>query len=164
MRWAAYTRLMKKTLLALTTLTLSASSALADTYIGGSIGSGLTVHYQSDLSAGSAIRYGLNLDAVSFNFNTLSLGGTVDYLNDFSGQNLGGLSPYYGFGLGAGVSLGSVTGVSVYPHVLGGLSFNVTAPLSVFAELNAGPYISIGTNTDVGFGYGARIGLNYRLP
>ncbi len=166
MRWAAYTRLMKKTLLALTALTLSASSALADNYVGGSIGSGLTVHYQSDLSAGSAIRYGLNLSALGFNFSQLSVGGGVDYLNSFSAgsANLGGLNPYYGFGLDAGVALGGVTGVSVYPHVLGGLSYSVTAPLSVFVELNAGPNISIGTNTNVSFGYGARLGLNYRLP
>ncbi|WP_424950942.1 hypothetical protein [Deinococcus sp.] len=156
---------MKKLTL-LATLALAASTpALADNYFGGSIGSGLTLHYQSDLDATSAIRYGLNLSALGFNFNTLSLGGGVDYLANISGQNLGGLNPYYGFGLDAGVALGGTTGVSVYPHVLGGLSYNVTAPLGVFAELNAGPSIAIGgSGTGIGFGYGARIGLNYRLP
>ena len=74
---------------------------------------------------------------------------------------LGGLDPYYGVGLGAGVSLGGTNAVSVYPHVLGGLSYSVTAPLSVFGELNAGPSITVGSNTSVLFGIGARIGVNY---
>lgn len=163
----AYTRLMKKMLIGLTTLALAsaATPALADNYFGGSIGSGLTLHYQTDLSNASAIRYGLNLSFVGISSSGLALGGGVDYLNDVSGTNFGGLNPYYGFGLDAAVALGSSTGVAVYPHVLGGLSYNVSAPLSVFGELNAGPSIAIGGGTTgIGFGYGARIGLNYRLP
>lgn len=156
---------MKKMLMGLTTVALAASTASAANYVGGSIGSGFTVHYQTDLAAGSAIRYGLNLSAVGFNFGTLSVGGGVDYLSNFSAQNFGGLNPYYGFGLDAGVYIGNATGVAVYPHVLAGLSYNVSEPLSVFGELNAGPSISIGNGaTGIGFGYGARIGLNYRLP
>ena len=156
---------MKKMLIGLTTLALAASTASAAGYIGGSIGSGFTVHYQSDLNASSAVRYGLNLSAVGFNFNTLTIGGGVDYLSSFSGRNFGGLDPYYGFGLDAGIGLGSYTGVSIYPHVLAGLSYNVSAPLSVFGELNAGPSITVASaGTGIGFGYGARIGLNYRLP
>lgn len=156
---------MKKTLLALTVLTLAATSASAATYFGGSVGSGLTVHYQRDLTPASAVRYGLNLSAVGFNFGTLSVGGGVDYLSNISGQNFGGLNPYYGFGLDAGVYLGGANGVSIYPHALGGLKYNLSAPLSVFGELNAGPNISVATSgTGIGFGFGARIGLNYQLP
>ena len=156
---------MKKLLISLTTLALAASTASASNYLGGSIGSGATIHYQSDISANSAIRYGLNLSAVGFDFNTLSIGGGVDYLSSFTGQNLGGLDPYYGLGLDAGVGIGAYTGVTIYPHVLGGLKYNVSAPLSVFAELNAGPAITVANvGTNVSFGYGARIGLNYRLP
>jgi hypothetical protein len=156
---------MKKTLLSLTVLALAASSASAANSLGGSIGSGATIHYQSDINAASAVRYGLNLSAVGFNFGTLSLGGGVDYLSNISGQNFGGLDPYYGFGLDAGVGLGSYTGVSIYPHVLGGLKYSLSAPLSVFGELNAGPNITVASaGTGIGFGFGARIGLNYRLP
>ncbi|WP_425146637.1 hypothetical protein [Deinococcus sp.] len=161
---------MKKIFLGLTTLALAAAStASAATYIGGSIGSGLTVHYQSDLDAASAVRYGLNLSFVGLSSSGLTLGGGVDYLNSISGQNYGGLSPYYGFGLDAGVGLGSVTSIVLYPHVLGGLKYNVSDPLSVFAEVNAGPAIGFATaggnsGAGVSFGYGGRIGLNYRLP
>ncbi len=156
---------MKKLTLLATLALAATSSAFADNYLGGSIGSGLTIHYQSDLSATSAVRYGLNLSFFGVSSSGLTLGGGVDYLNDVSGQSFGGLNPYYGFGLDAGVALGNATGVSIYPHVLGGLSFDVSTPLSVFGELNAGPSISVGNgNTGVGFGYGARIGLNYRLP
>ncbi|GGR01658.1 hypothetical protein [Deinococcus ruber] len=156
---------MKKILFGMTTLALaSATPALAANYIGGSIGSGLTVHYQSDLGAGSAIRYGLNLSFFGLSSSGLTLGGGVDYLTPISGQNFGGLSPYYGFGLDAGVYLGGGSAVSIYPHVLAGLKYNVSAPLSVFAELNAGPSITVGSGTGIGFGYGGRIGLNYQLP
>lgn len=157
---------MNKTLLKVTTLILvSASMASAANSIGGSIGSGLSVHYKSDLTETSAVRYGLNLDALNFNFGQVSVGGTVDYLSDLSGQNFGGLSPYYGFGLGAGVGLGSFTGVSIYPHALAGLRYNIVGgPLSVFGELNAGVRISVGSGTGVGVGTGVRIGLDYQLP
>ncbi|WP_189073786.1 hypothetical protein [Deinococcus sedimenti] len=158
---------MKKTLLGL--LTLSAlSGASAASYIGGSIGSGATLHYQTDLTGSSAMRYGLNLDATSFNFNRLTIGGSVDYLGDFTGTGsaLGGLTPYYGLGIGAGVSLGNGSGVAVYPHGTLGLRYNVTDPLSFFVEGSVGPVLTIGgTNTSgVYFGSSARIGLNYRLP
>jgi len=155
---------MKKTLLTLTALVALASTASAANYIGGSIGSGATIHYQSDLTSTSAVRYGLNLSFVGLSSSGLTLGGGVDYLNDVSNQGFGGLNPYYGFGLDAGVALGSVTGVSIYPHVLGGLKYNVSTPLSVFGELSAGPSITVAnSNTGIGFGYGARIGVNYRL-
>ncbi len=158
--------LMNKNFLKLTILVLaSASTASAANYVGGSLGSGASVHYQSDLTGTSAVRYGLDLSAVNFNFSQLSLGGTVDYLTDVSGQDFAGLTPYYGFGLGAGVGIGSVTGVALYPHVLAGLKYNIAGPLSVFGELNAGVAISVGSaGTGVGFGSNARIGLNYQLP
>ncbi len=157
---------MKKTLLGFTALALaSASMASAANSVGGSVGSGLSIHYKSDLTDTSAVRYGLNLDALNFNFGQISVGGTVDYLNDLSAQNFGGLSPYYGFGLGAGVGLGSFTGVLIYPHVLAGLRYNIVGgPLSVFGEVNAGVGISVGSSTTVGLGTGVRIGLDYQLP
>ncbi|ANE42715.1 hypothetical protein [Deinococcus puniceus] len=156
---------MKKALIGLALLA-AASSASAATYVGGSIGTGLTVHLQNDLDAASAVRYGLNLDAVSlFRGGSLAVGGDVAYLNDIIGQDLGGLSPYYGLGLGAYVSLGSNNEISVYPNGILGLKFQVSDPLSVFVEGSAGPRVSIGGGqTGIGFGFGARIGLNYQLP
>lgn len=160
---------MKKTILGLLAIT-AVSSASAASYVGGSVGSGATLHYQTDLTSSSAMRYGLNLDATNFNFNrdNVSIGGSVDYLGDFvgTGSALGGLTPYYGLGLGAGVVLGTGGGVSVYPHGTLGLRYNVTDPLSVFVEGNIGPRITVGgTNaSNTRLGSGARIGLNYRLP
>lgn len=159
---------MKKTILGLLAIT-AVSSASAASYVGGSVGSGATLHYQTDLTSSSAMRYGLNLDATNFNFNNVAIGGSVDYLGDFTGTGsaLGGLTPYYGLGLGAGVALGNNGGgVSLYPHGTLGLRYNVTDPLSVFVEGNIGPVVSIGgsNNSSVYIGSGARIGLNYRLP
>jgi hypothetical protein len=159
--------LMKMTLLGLLALT-AVSTASAASYVGGSVGSGLTLHYQNDLTAASAMRYGLNLDATNFNFSHLSVGGSVDYLGDFTGtgSSLGGLTPYYGLGLGAGVVLGSGGGFSLYPHGTLGLRYNITDPLSLFVEGNVGPVVSVGGTAAAGVsvGAGARIGLNYRLP
>lgn len=154
---------------ALTVLALTAvSSASAATYVGGSIGSGATLHYQRDLTGASAIRYGLNLDATNFNFRALSINGTVDYLADFAGTgSLGGFTPYYGVGLGVGAGLGDNLGLSVYPHGTLGLRYNVTDPLSVFVEGNVGLAVRVGSGTNtttVKLGSNARIGLNYRLP
>ncbi len=158
---------MKKVTLTLLALT-AVSTASAANYIGGSVGSGLSVHYQSDLTTNSALRYGLNLDAVNFNFKALSVNASVDYLADFAGTgSLGGFTPYYGVGLSAGAGLGSNLGLSAYPHATLGLNYNISAPLSVFVEGNAGPYIRVGSGantTNIGFGSTARIGLNYRLP
>ncbi|MCD0160358.1 MULTISPECIES: hypothetical protein [unclassified Deinococcus] len=160
---------MKKTILGLLAIT-AVSSASAASYVGGSVGSGATLHYQTDLTGSSAMRYGLNLDATNFNFNrdNVSVGGSVDYLGDFvgTGSALGGLTPYYGLGLGAGVVLGQGGGVSVYPHGTLGLRYNVTDPLSFFVEGNVGPRITVGgpNASNTRLGSGARIGLNYRLP
>ncbi len=152
---------MKKMFLSLLALG-AVSSASAATSIGGSIGSGGSLYLQRDVDALSATRYSLDLDATNFDFNSLAVGGTVDYLRNATAGSLGGLNPYYGLGLGAGISLGnSNNNVQLYPHVLGGLSYNVTAPLSVFGELNAGPSIKVGNNTSVFLGIGARIGVNY---
>ncbi|MDV6373193.1 hypothetical protein [Deinococcus arenicola] len=147
---------------------VATTSASAAGYVGGSVGSGATIHYQNDLSTNSALRYGLNLDATNFNFKALSVNATVDYLSDFAGVgSLGGFAPYYGVGLGVGAGLGDNFGLSVYPHGLVGLRYNVTAPLSVFVEGTAGAQVRVGTGnnaTNVKFGSNARIGLNYRLP
>lgn len=155
---------MKKTLFGL--LALGAVSSAGADAVGGYIGTDAGLFYQSDLTATSAVRYGLNLNAVNlFRGGSLGLGGEVAYLNDLSGQNLGGLNPYYGFGLGADVSLGGVTSVSVYPHALAGLRYDVAGPFSVFVEGNAGARVAVGNvGTGVRLGVGARIGLNYQLP
>lgn len=157
-------RHMKRAILTALALT-AVSSASAANYVGASVGSGFSVHYQNDLNRSSAMRYSLNLDAVGFNFGTLSVGGSVDYLADIPGSgNMGGFVPYYGLGLGAGVTLGNVNTVSVYPHGTLGLKYQVTDPLSVFVEGNVGPWVSVGSVTSVGVGFGARIGINYKLP
>ncbi len=158
---------MKKTLIGL--LALSAiSTASAANYVGGSIGSGFSIHYQTDRTATSAMRYSLNLDATQFDFNQLTLGGSVDYLSNFGSQSLGsGISPYYGLGLGAGVGINdnsNGTGVGIYPHGLVGLKYQISTPLSLFGEVNAGPDIQLASgDTHVDFGYGLRIGINYML-
>ncbi|ACO44871.1 hypothetical protein DEDE109153_12745 [Deinococcus deserti] len=155
---------MKKVLLGLMALT-AASPALAAGYVGGSVGSGASLHYQQDLTTNSAMRYSLNLESTGFNFNTLTVGGSVDYLADIpSTSTLGGLTPYYGLGLGIGVAVGNTTGVMVYPHGNLGLRYQVSAPLSIFGEGNVGPSIVVSSaGTGIGFGFGAKIGLNYRI-
>lgn len=154
---------MKKAILGLLALTAVSSASAAD-YIGASVGSGLSLHYQKDLNRSAAMRYSLNLDALGFNFNTLSVGGAVDYLANFPGQNMGGFVPYYGLGLSAGVALGGTNAIGVYPHGTLGLKYQVNTPLSVFVEGNVGPYIGVsGGQTGITFGGGARIGVNYML-
>ncbi|WP_293912340.1 hypothetical protein [Deinococcus sp.] len=159
-----------KTLLSLTALALCASSASAASYVGGSVGSGLTAHYQYDTAKDAALRFGLNLTAVGFNFNTLTLGVGADYLKNFgSVAGLNDLNPYYGFGLDAGLGLGGVNYVALYPHGLVGAKYNLAAsPISIFGELNAGPAFAVGSTLGVNvrafsFGIGARLGLNYKL-
>lgn len=159
---------MKKTLIGF--LALSAlGTASAANYVGGSIGTGGSIHYQTDRNASSAVRYSLDLASTGLSFSSLRLGGSVDYLMNVPQTTPSALVPYYGAGLGAYVGLGGGVGVSVYPHVLLGAKYNVNAtPFSVFGELNAGPSIgfvttSAGSATGFGFGWGARLGLNYML-
>ncbi|MFD2609348.1 hypothetical protein ACFSR9_07860 [Deinococcus taklimakanensis] len=159
---------MKKALLSVAALA-AVSSASAANYIGGFVGTDAGLHYQQDISSTSAMRYAIT--GLGLFSGAVSIGGEVAYLNDATTGNTGGLDPYYGFGLGAGVGIGNgAAGVSLYPHVLGGLKYNLgaTSPLTVFGELNAGPAIAFATTgsnsaAGVGFGWGARIGLNYRL-
>lgn len=153
---------MKKTVFGL--LALSAlSSASAANYVGGSIGTGGSLHYQQDRTATSAMRYSLDLAATGLSFNNLRVGGSFDYLMNMPDQSGSALTPYYGAGLGAYVSLGSATGVGLYPHALIGAKYNLSAPLSVFGEVNAGPYFAVGSSSVISFGWGARLGLNYML-
>lgn len=165
-----YHRLMKKTIVGL--LALSAlSTASAANYVGGSVGvstggiGGLNLHYQTDRDATSAMRYSLDVGALNVGTSGISIGGSADYLMNIPNQTPSALVPYYGAGLGASVYLGGGAGFSLYPHGILGVKYNVTAPLSVFAEGSAGPAIFLGTGTGVnlGFGYGARIGINYML-
>lgn len=156
---------MKKTLplgLALAAA-LATSTAGADRF-GAHIGTSSGLQYVQDLPAGSALRYSLNLNAVRlFSGGSLAVGGDVAYLNPFGGSQ-DGLSPYYGAGLGADVSLGNTTGFSVYPHGILGVNYALPAPFSLFLEGSAGANIGIGSNGGgVGFGFGARLGVNYRF-
>ncbi|WP_034352561.1 hypothetical protein [Deinococcus phoenicis] len=151
---------MKTALLGLMALTAVSSASAAS--VGGYAGTDAGLYYQTDLSGTSAMRYSINALNL-FSGGSIGVGGEVAYLNNISGQSLGGLAPYYGLGLGAGVSLGSSTGVSLYPHGLLGLRYNVAGPFSVFAEGNAGVRVGIGTGGGVRVGAGARIGLDYRI-
>lgn len=155
---------MKNPLLSLLALTAvsAVSTAAADSF-GGYIGTSAGLYYQNDLTATSNLRYSINALNL-FRGGSIGVGGEVAYLRNFGGASLGGLSPYYGLGLGASVSLGANLGISAYPHGLAGLRYNVTEPLAVFAEVNAGPTISLGTaNTGLGFGFGARLGVDYQF-
>ncbi|WP_019585499.1 hypothetical protein [Deinococcus apachensis] len=151
---------MKKALLGILALT-AVSSAAADSF-GGFVGlgaGGAGLYYQT----GSNLRFGLtglNL----FRGGSIGVGGEVAYLNNFSGLSLGGLTPYYGAGLGASVSVGANLGLSAYPHGLLGVRYNVTGPFNVFGEVNAGPTLGLSTaNSGIGFGFGARVGLDYQF-
>lgn len=153
---------MKKALLGILALTASASADSFGAFLGlGAGGSGL--YYQTGSAAGSNLRFGLtglNL----FRGGSIGVGGEVAYLNSFGGLGLGGLNPYYGAGLGASVSVGANLGLSAYPHGLLGVRYNVTGPFSVFGEVNAGPTIGLSTaNSGLGFGFGARLGVDYQL-
>lgn len=158
----AYALSMKKALLGL--LALSAVSTAAADSVGGYVGTGAGVYYRQDLTTTSSVRYALNLNAVNlFRGGSLGLGGDVAYLNAIqSGAALAGFNPYYGLGLGADVSLGSSNEVSVYPHVLAGLEYQVTTPVSVFVEGSVGPYLGLADGgLNLGVGFGARVGVNY---
>lgn len=160
----AYAHAMKKALLGL--LALSAVSTAAADSVGGYLGTGAGVYYRNDLTATSSVRYALNLNAVNlFRGGSLGLGGDVAYLSAIqSGAALAGFNPYYGLGLGADVSLGSNNAVSVYPHALAGLEYQVTTPLSVFVEGSVGPSLALADGgIGLGFGFGARVGVNYNF-
>ncbi len=155
---------MKKMLLGVVALS-ALSTASAANYVGGFIGTDAGVFYQNDMGPDSSMRYSLTgLGLLSGN---VSVAGEVDYLKSVGGTE-GGLNPYVGAGLSAGVSLGGVTGVSLYPHALIGAKYNLNGPLSVFGELNAGYGFALassgGTNVSGGgFGWGARVGVKYML-
>lgn len=168
---------MKKTLIGFVALS-ALSTASAANYAGVSFGTSGTgsafggnfsVHYQQDRTATTAMRYSLDLAATSLSFNAFTIGGSVDYLANIPNTAQGALTPYYGFGLGATIGMGGgVGGIGLYPHGILGAKYNVSAPLSVFGELNAGPAIGFATSggssaAAFGFGWGARLGINYML-
>lgn len=160
----AYSQGMKKTLFGLVALT-ALSSASAASYVGGFIGSDGGVFYQKDVAPDASMRY--SLTGLGLFSKSISVAGEADYLKSIGGQE-GALNPYFGGGLSVGVSLGSVSGISLYPHALVGAKYNLSGPLSVFGELNAGPAIGFATSSGgsgagFGFGWGARVGLKYML-
>ncbi|MEW6422376.1 MAG: hypothetical protein AB1511_11725 [Deinococcota bacterium] len=146
-------------------LALSAVSTASAASVGAYFGTDATgVYYQTDRTATSNLRYGANVYNL-FRGGTLSLGGEVAYLNNLNVPTIAaGLDPYYGLGLGASISIGANLGVAAYPHGLLGLRYNVSGPFTVFGEVNAGPTLALGTgNLGLGFGFGARLGLDYQL-
>lgn len=161
---------MNKTLVGFFVLA-SLTSASAASYVGGSIGTGASIHYQQDRNATSAMRYSLDLTSTGFDFGALRIGGSVDYLANMPTNSAAGLglTPYYGLGLGAGIGIGNkAVGGVVYPHALIGAKYNVSAPLSIFGELGAGPAIGLGVaegqvGGGVHFGWNARLGVNYMI-
>ena len=160
---------MKKALLSVAALAAVSSASAAD-YVGGSVSikngvGGLNLHYQQDVSAASAMRYSLDLDALNVGSNGLSIGGSVDYLTDMPATTATPFSPYYGLGLGAGAYLGNnASAFVIYPHGVLGTKFAVSNPLGLFLEGNAGPAVVVaGGQPSVNFGWGARFGVNYRL-
>ena len=131
--------------------------------VGGFVGSDAGVYYQSN-QPGSSTRYGLT--GLGLFSQEVTVAGEVASLRDFPSSapsTFGGLTPYYGFGLGAGASLGGNTSFSLYPHALLGLRYNTRAPLSVYGEVNAGPRATLSGGTSVTFGGGARIGVNLNV-
>lgn len=144
------------------------STASAANWIGGSIGSGATVHYQTDLDNTSAIRYGLNLSAANFNFNILSIGGGVDYLKELEVAGASNqLTPYFGAGVDAYTILAKNVGggIVLYPHALLGAKYDLNSTLNVFGEVHGGFGVALasGASGVGGVGFNARLGLNYRM-
>ncbi|MGI8748659.1 MAG: hypothetical protein ACR2J4_09975 [Deinococcus sp.] len=148
---------MKKLLLGLSVLALS-SSAVAATQLGAYL---FGVQYRRD----GGLRYGLGLPATSV-LTGLNLSGDASYLRPLSGAASGVFSPYYGFGLGAGVSLGGGAGFSLYPNVLVGADISTGSAFTPFLEGSLGPSLSLGSGSGLKLkvGYGLRLGVNYRLP
>ncbi|PNY81264.1 hypothetical protein CVO96_07575 [Deinococcus koreensis] len=154
---------MRKMLILLALATAATTSTAAADKFGAHIGTSNGLQYVQDLSSSNALRYSLNLDLINlFSGGSLAVGGDVAYLNDFGGTT-SGFAPYYGAGLGAYVSVGKSTGVSVYPHGIVGLNFDLTDPFSVFVEGSLGARIGVGSASSFGLGYGARLGVNYRF-
>ena|SRR6476469_5750960 len=155
--------IMRKMLILLALATAATTSTAAADKFGVHVGTSNGLQYVQDLSSASSLRYSVNLDLVNlFSGGSLAVGGDIAYLNDFGGD-MGGFTPYYGVGLGAYVSLGAATGVAVYPHGILGLNFAISDPFSVFVEGSLGARVGVGSATTFGFGYGTRLGLNYRF-
>ncbi len=152
---------MKKVSLALVILGFI-SSASAVTYVGGSVGSELSAHYQDGAASSSATRYSLNLSG----FSSSTLGVGVDFLKPAPSslvKSLGSLNPYWGYGLDADISLSSTSAVGLYPHVLGGLNYDLSEDLNIFGELGIGPVVSFGSTSWFSIGTDVRLGINYKL-
>lgn len=157
---------MKKTLIALAALT-AVSTASADR-IGIFGGTQAGISYEQPTSALSSVRYGLT--GLGLFSGAIAVSGEVAYLNALPDAGAGAaFNPYYGFGVNLGIGLArGAGGAVIYPHALLGASFPVTPDLNVYAEGNAGPAIALGAGGGnvaggIGFGYGARIGVNYQL-
>lgn len=154
---------MRKALLGLALAAAATTSTAAADKFGVHLGTSTGLQYVQDLSSASSLRYSLNLNALQlFRGGSVALGGDLAYLNEFGGD-MDGFTPYYGAGLGAYASVGSSTGLSVYPHGILGLNVALTEPFSVFLEGSLGASIGVGAVGGVSLGYGARLGVNYRF-
>ncbi|ADY25389.1 hypothetical protein Deipr_0216 [Deinococcus proteolyticus MRP] len=143
---------MKKTLIALTILGGAfATNASAASYGGVHAGTGLGVHYQTDIDADSAYRVGVG-------FEGAGIGAGVDYLNRVDRNPVGnGFVPYYG----AGVGVGFADGVSFSPRAFVGTDFVVNQNARVFGEV--GPKVTLNSAGNTGVALHGRVGINFRL-
>ncbi|WP_425146639.1 hypothetical protein [Deinococcus sp.] len=146
-------------------LSLLLSTAAADQVgVAASLGNAQRIYgleYQQD----NGVRYGLGYGELLLARSDAALGADVAYLMPLSPLLQGYVQPYYGFGLGAGLSLPAAgIRVGLYPNVLLGANFANASPLTPFVEASAGPALSFGSAFGVTLGYGLRLGVNYRLP
>ena len=161
-------------LLALASLsTASAAERIGFFLLGG--------QYERDLNATDSFRVGLGLPLVGFVDGASGgyFSGDVAWLRHTRPLNAAGrgTQPYYGGGLGlagAFVSSGgeSASGLTIYPHVLGGANFGLNDRWALFAEGSVGANIytggvrtSVGSGSTSGVtvGLGLRLGATYRI-
>lgn len=159
---------MKKAMLGLVIFS-AFSSATAANYVGGFLGNDSGVHFQQSLTRATSMRYAIT--ALGMFSDQVTVGGEVAYLSRIpASSSRGGLTPYYGVGMGVGMSTervgnSSATGIGLYPHALLGMKLGVANAFSVFAEGNVGLKVNVADNyTGAGLGGGARLGVNIRLP
>lgn len=144
---------MKKTLIALTILGGAfATNASAANYGGVHAGTGVGVHYQTDIDANSAYRVGVGFE------NSNGIGASIDYLNRFDRNPVGnGFVPYYGAGVGVDFS----GGVSVAPRAFVGTDFVVNQNARIYGQV--GPQVSLNNHGNSGLGLHGNVGVNFRL-
>ena len=168
---------MKKMALSLLALTALSSASAAERFGFYLLGA----QYERDTNATDSFRVGLGLPVAGIVQGTGVLGvtGNVGWLRHTRALNGDGTGtqPYYGVGLGLSSALvsnsqASVSGLVVYPHVLGGANFGLNDRWALFAEASAGANIyALGASSVYGSdstsgvapGFGLRLGASYRF-